>query len=209
VSDEFCAAAAEAEELGDGVDAAFAAGPEELESVVTAALEASEASLELAPADIADAMERSVDFQQRFAALLEENDWDAATALATPEGLELQEDGAAADEDLAAVRRYLELNCGIEDDSDDPDDTAASVSPQLADGDAGVRQFIQLYAVGAGVEVTEEQEDCFVEELAGKVEVEQLEQALTSEADEDVKVDVGLAVLACDIPLATEATTAS
>jgi len=192
---EFCAAATEAEAAGDGVDAAFAAGPAELEAAVTAALEGAKATVELAPAEIADTMNVTIEFQERFAALLEANGWDASAAFTTPEGQQLQADAAAVEPDLQRVRDYLEVNCGIEDDSQE-EPTAA---PALPAGEEGVRRFIQLYAVGASVEVSPEQEDCFVEELSGKVEVDQLQLALTSEAPEAVKRDVGLAVIACGI----------
>jgi hypothetical protein len=200
-SSEFCTTAAEAEELGDEVDGAFADTPAQLEAVVTAALEASQATLELAPPDIADAMQRTVEFQQRFAALLGENGWDATKAFATPEGAKLLADSQTADADLEQVRKYLEAHCGIADDSATTD---ASVPALLPDGDEGLRRFIQLYSIGSGVDVTDEQEDCFVDELSGKVDSAQLEEALSDEADEEVKIAVGVAVLACDIAVSVD-----
>jgi hypothetical protein len=198
VDSEFCTTAAEAEALGDEVDAAFAAGPEELEAAVTAAVQGSEATLELAPDEIADAMASNVEFQQLLAAILADYDWDANAALTTPEGEELLAERETIERDLARVRTYLEENCGIEDDSDEPDDTT-SVSVTLPAGDEGLRRFIQLYAIGASVDVTQEQEDCFVEELSGEVEAEQLQLALSGEAPQAVNMAVGVAVLSCGI----------
>jgi hypothetical protein len=202
VDSEFCTTAAEAEALGDEVDPALAAGPQELEEAVTAAVAGSEATLELAPEEIADLMATNVDFQRRLADILAEYDWDADVALTTPDGEELLAEREEIDSDLAEVRAYLEENCGIEDDSDsdEPDDATAMTLPA---GDEGLRRFIQLYSIGASVDVSQEQEDCFVEELSGEVEVEQLELALSGEAPEAVNMAVGLAVLGCGIEVSS------
>lgn len=193
---EFCRVAADAEVAGDEVDAAFAAGPAEVEAAVTAALEGAKATVELAPAEIVDLMNVTIEFQERFAALLEANGWDAVAAFATPEGQQLQADAAAVEPDLQRVRNYLEANCGIADDSQEE---GSAATPELPEGEEGYRRFIQLYAAGASVEVTPEQEACFVRELSGTVEVAELQLALTEEAPEAVKQSVRSAFVACDI----------
>lgn len=196
---EFCRVAADAETIGDQVEAATAAGPEELERVVTAALTGAHQTLALAPADIVDVMARTVAFQDQFVALLQQYDWDADAAFASPEAQDYVAHSSALDADLHEVRSYLEEHCGIVDDSDQPDTTVAATD--LPDGDAGIRRFLQLYALGADVEVTPEQEDCFVEQLTGHVEVDQLEAMLAGGDDNETEVQIGLAVFACDIPI--------
>jgi hypothetical protein len=196
---EFCRNAAEAESLGDEVQAVQNGTPEEIEAAVTAALESSRATLELAPADIESEMRTRVEFQERFSDLLTEYEWDAQAALTSTEGTQLLSDAEAVEEEAQVVRDYLEANCGIEDDTEAASDTTTAI--ELPEGDEGLRRFIQLYGRGANVEVTQEQEDCFVEELSGKVDVDELETALNGTPSEPLKVTVGLAVLACDIEI--------
>ena len=182
---EFCATAAEAEALGDQVNPAAASGsPEELQTAVEAALEANEATIAIAPPEIADAMARATEFQTEFAELMRSYDWDFQAATSSAEGQELLGDTAEVEADLDEVRAYLEETCGIRDDTDDTTNTddGTNTGATLPEGDAGLRRFIQLYALGSGNEVTPEQEDCFVQELSGKVEVEQLEAILNDAA---------------------------
>ena len=196
---EFCRSATETESLGDEVDAVQNGTPEEIEAAVTAALESSKETLELAPPEIESQIRTRVEFQQRFTDLLTEFEWDAEAALTSPAGTQLLTDADAVEEQAQVVRDYLQTNCGIEDDSQSNASTTPAVD--LPEGDEGLRQFIQLYARGADVEVTQEQEDCFVKELSGKVETDQLETALNGTATEAIKISVGLAVLACEIEI--------
>lgn len=206
---EFCDLAAEAEELGDEVDAA--GDPDELEDAVKAAMEAAEAAAAEAPEDIVDLLEDNVEFQRSAMELLEDNDWDPVAAAATAEGQELfgDEDAQA---DLEEAREYLEDKCGIENDADDPDptgtptDTGAPTdtgsggpSVDLPDGEAGYLRFVELYSIGAGVEVTDEQQACLVDEMSGSVTVEQLERVIGGEVDEDAQIAVGLAFISCGV----------
>ncbi len=196
VDSEFCNTAAEAETAGDKVNQAFASqDPAEVESAVTAALAAAEATLELAPADVADTMATNIAFQQKFATLLADYEWDATAAFASPEGVAIRAEAEAVEPELDVIRQYLETECGIVDDSDE-------VELALPDGDAGLRQLIQFYALGTGVEVTPEQEDCFVAELSGKVDSAQLEALLQGQPDQQVQAAIGTAALACEIQVA-------
>ena len=56
----------------------------------------------------------------RFVAILEQYDWDPAAAFSSAEGQAFARDGAAVEVELDQVRTYLEEQCGIIDDSDEP-----------------------------------------------------------------------------------------
>ncbi|MFN8021934.1 MAG: hypothetical protein U0Q03_10440 [Acidimicrobiales bacterium] len=203
---EFCDRAAVAETRGDEVNQ-VGTDPAKVEPAVKAALESADAALELAPTDVVEVMTRVVDYQHRVADLLEANGWDLVATYATDEGAALfGDDAAQADRD--SVRAYLEEKCGIVDDSttDTSDTTATSDASgssgsdvDLPDGDAGIDRFIDLYAIGAGTEVTDEQRTCVKDELRDEVTIEQLELLVAGGVDEDTQVAVGLAFIRCDI----------
>lgn len=196
----FCERAAEAESLGDEVNAA-GDDPTKVEDAVTAAIAAGESTVEIAPTDILEVMTRTIEYQQQIADLLAANDWDIVAAYGTDEGAELFSDEAAqADRD--EIRAYLEERCGIEDDSDQPADTtpgAAGTDVDLPDGEAGVERFIDLYAIGTGADVTDEQRQCIQDQLRGQVTIEQLELLVGGGVDEDAQIAIGIAFVACDV----------
>ena len=198
---EFCERAAEAESLGDAVNEA-STDPVKVEAAVTAAIAAGEATVAVAPTDIVEAMTRAVEYQQQIAELLEANDWDLIAAYGTEEGAALFSDEAAQD-DRDEIRSYLEEKCGIEDDSEQPADTAApdggGTSIDLPDGAAGIDQFIDLYAIGTGTDVTADQRQCIQDELRDAVTVEQLELLIGGGVDEQAQIAVGIAFISCDV----------
>jgi hypothetical protein len=82
---------------------------------------------------------------------------------------------------------------------DDPDVSVDAVDVDLPDGEEGIRRFVELYSLGSGTEVTEEQTACVVAELEGDVTVEELEAVMGGEDDMATQQAVGLAFLTCDI----------
>lgn len=198
---EFCDRAAEAETLGDAVNEA-GTDPSAVEPAVRAALDAADATLEVAPDDVVERMTRTVAYQHEVADLLEQNDWDLVATYATDEGAALfGDDDAQADRD--EIRAYLEEKCGIEDDSQQPVDSTATTSDgvdvDLPEGEEGIDRFIDLFVMGSGTEVTDEQRTCVHDELRDQVTIEQLELLVGGGVDEEAQIAVGLAFISCGI----------
>jgi hypothetical protein len=209
---EFCTRAAEAESLGDEVNA-VSTDPAKVQPAVEAVIAAYDATLELAPDDILEVMTRSVAYQKRVAEVVEANGWDLVAAAGTEEGQQIFSD-TAAQADRDEIRAYLEDKCGIEDDTEQPTDTTVAGGAtgdttggvtgdgtpiDLPEGEEGIDRFVDLYAIGTSTEVTDEQRQCIQDELRDKVTVEQLELLVGGGIDEEAQIAVGLAFITCEV----------
>ena len=191
----FCDLSQESRDLGAEIDPT-GDSPEDLEEKVNEAYEASKKAAAAAPKDFEELAEESIESQERFIELLEDHDWVFLTALSSDEGQEFF--NAPRYEELQDERsEYLLEHCEIEEV-----ENTSGGDITFSDGDEGIRQVFQLLQLNDSFSVTDEQVDCAVEELSGKITAEDLAAiANQTEVSEDGKLAFGLAVIACGIEI--------
>jgi hypothetical protein len=206
--DAFCEASEDVDDATKDLDGAFLSGdPDDLEEGYGEALAASEAALKRAPKDILEVVTVLRTGQVALGELLEENDWDLAQAIEDKDFEEL-----AADEEIEEASEeldeYLEDNCGIEPDEDEAesgsdDESESTIASDVDDALSDVitkDNFLQFYALGAGVEITDEMEDCFLEEVSDFSD-DEFAAAASGTGGDDASVTIGLAIIKCEIPV--------
>ncbi|MCU1400435.1 MAG: hypothetical protein JWN62_3544 [Acidimicrobiales bacterium] len=159
----FCTAWAEARRAGAAVDTAEA-DQTVLKAEVAAALAATKAATALAPADFADLAAKSVAQEEGVVALLEKYDYSFANAFASEDGNAFF---SSADYTTVTDQRdaYLATNCGLS--ANQP--TTGQPGVVLSPGDEGIRQLFQLLQIGGQLNITDDQIDCLVDALSGKI----------------------------------------
>ncbi|MCU1390312.1 MAG: hypothetical protein JWL72_3650 [Ilumatobacteraceae bacterium] len=158
----FCTAWDEARRAGAAIDTA-GIDPTVVKAEVAAALAATKAAAALAPADFADLAAKSVAQEEAVVALLEKYDYSFA-ALTSEEGKALVDsaDYIKVTDDRNA---YLQKNCGLAPNQT----TAGQAGVVLSPGDDGIRQLFQLLQIGGQLDISDDQIDCLVDALSGKI----------------------------------------
>jgi hypothetical protein len=204
--DAFCKLAEKADEAGDEIDTLdpFSADADELEDAFTDALAAAEKATAKAPKDISEDLNELLDLQKEIVGILEDNDFDFAKALEDEELLKLGEDVEGLNEDL---EEYLDDKCGIEPDDDSADEGSGGEDSgdegsegSLPGGLVTAENFLDFYAIGAGVEITQEMRDCFAEKTSD-LSQEDFDAAMNGSPSDEISTAIGLAILGCDIPV--------
>ncbi|MCU1392568.1 MAG: hypothetical protein JWM34_996 [Ilumatobacteraceae bacterium] len=135
-----------------------------LEPEVNAALAATKAAAAVAPADYADIATATVTQEEAVIALLQKYGWNFATALASDDG-----NAFFTSPDYSAVTAkrdaYLQQHCDLAPATAGTSGADVVLSP----GDAGIRQLFQLLQIGGQLDITDDQIDCLVTELSGKI----------------------------------------
>ena len=161
--DEFCRLSTAARVAGNAVNTSET-DPAVLKPEVEAALAASKAATAAAPADFAEIGKNSVAQQEAVIALLEQYDYSFTAAVTSAEGKAF-----FSDPDYAAVKKardaYLEQHCDLQPSDSGSSNGGISLSP----GDEGIRQLFQLLQIGGQVQITDDQIECLVGELSGKI----------------------------------------
>ena len=207
--DEFCELAEEAKESGDDLDDVDFTDADELEDAFAEALESAEAAAAKAPKDITEDINERLELQREVVATLDDADYDITEAFADPDFLELAEE---LDELGEEVDEYLEDNCDIEiedeeEEEDVPVDTADSAisipidTDELSEALITRENFLDFYAIGAGVEITQEMKDCFTAEISDLSDDEFA--GAVDGSSEAGTFTIGAAVLTCGIPIET------
>jgi hypothetical protein len=200
--DAFCKAAEVADKAGKDLDKAIqSADTKAVEDGFEKLLKAAKAAEAVAPTDIADVVKENNELIVEFNELFEDSDWDLLAVFEDEEFSELVEDSDKVDEDL---EEYLDDKCGIEPDDTQPDESQpAETQPDdtgVTSGGLDAERFIELFAVGANVELTDEQKQCFIDETSELTE-EDFAEAMSSTASNEVLQAIGLAAITCDIPV--------
>jgi hypothetical protein len=221
--DEFCELAADAKRDGDDIDDIDFENDDanDIEDAFTKALESSEAAAAKAPKDIADDIAEQLELQTEVVERLDDYNFDLIEAIEDEDLVEVGEDLDRVGED---VDEYLEDKCEIENDADEEEPTADTVvappdtivstpvtvvadsiptgeDDPIPDGVITRENFLDFYAIGAGVEITQEMKDCFAEETSGLTE-EEFTGAVNETSDAGTTT-IGLAFITCGIPLET------
>lgn len=204
--DAFCKLAEDADGASADLSDLFDSGApdaKDLEDALDDFRKAAAAAEKRAPKDIADVVKENNELLDDFVAVFEDNDFDFAAAIADPELQKLVADGEELDDELD---EYLDEKCGIEPDDDsgdsgDGDDGDGSSGGSVPDGFVTAENFLDLYAIGAGVEVTDEMKECFADKTSD-ISQEDFDAAVNGSPSEEVSTAIGLAILSCDIPVA-------
>ena len=195
VGSEFCDLAQEARDTGGRIDPTTAS-PDELQEQVEDAAESAKKAADAAPKDFEELADASVEAQEAFIEILEANDYDYVSAITSSEAKELFEDPSFQERE-AERDAYLLEKCEIEKSASSSDGDLT-----LSSGDEGIRQVFQLLQFNDEFSITEEQIDCAVAELSGKISDADLQAiANQTEVSEEGKQNFGLAVLACGIEI--------
>ena len=200
---DFCTLAKAADSSGDDASTALdSADPAQIEEALNAALADAERAAEIAPDDIKAAVEKVVDGQRQLIEGLERNDWDILAAIGDEEFAALIEDESfqEASDELDA---YLETTCGIAQEDDSATDSTTPVDGTTGfelsdDPEAALDQFLQLYEIGSGTELTDEQRTCLKDALGEELSSEDLASVVNGGAvSDEITTAVGLAFVSC------------
>jgi hypothetical protein len=201
---DFCTLAKAADSSSDDASTALdTADPAKIEEALNAALADAERAAEIAPDDIKAAVEKVVDGQRQLIEGLERNDWDILAAIGDEDFAALIED-PSFQEASNELEAYLETTCGItpETDPEVTDDTTAAGGTtgfELSDDpEAALDQFLQLYEIGSGTELTDEQRTCLKDALREDLSSEDLASVVNGGGvSDEVTTAVGLAFVTC------------
>jgi hypothetical protein len=203
--DAFCKLAEKADEASDDLTDLFDSGvPDsgDLEDALDDLQKASAAAELKAPKDIADTVKDVNKNLDDLVGLFEDKDFDLIAVASDPDFEDLQADSEDASDEL---EEYLDDKCGIDPDSgsDSPDETTGDDSSggSVPGGFVTAENFLDLYAIGAGVEVTDEMKECFAEKTSD-ISQEDFDAAVNGSPSDEVSTAIGLAILSCDIPVA-------
>ena len=159
----FCTAWDQARQAGAAINTAET-DQTVVKAEVAAALAATKAAAALAPADFMDIAAKSVAQEEAVVALLEKYNYSFATALASEDGNAFFSSAEYA-KTKDARDAYLQKNCGLTPNQPATGQAGVILSP----GDQGIRQLFQLLQIGGQLSITDEQIDCLVDALSGKI----------------------------------------
>jgi hypothetical protein len=219
--DAFCKAADTANTDNDALDSLDFTDPAQVKLQLPAAIDSLSAAVAKAPKDIADTAKELLTREEAIEAQLQKNDWDVVKTQASPEGKKAFDD---MDKSTAPAdfRNYLKDKCGIVSTSDTtgdttPSDTTGDTTPSdttgdttastepagtidLGSGEDAINKFLDLYEIGTGQQITDEQRACVIDALdKANLSGDDLEKAMNGQADTAVEQALGLAFISCNI----------
>jgi len=216
--DNFCKLAQVAKDDNDALDDLVPTDPAKVKVQLSGAIDSLTVVEAAAPKDIKDTVKTLLTNEEKLESLLEDNDFDFEKFAASDEGKELLADDSISKtgEDLDA---YLTDKCGIAsddtvateatvptadtvatDDTVGSDDTAGSdITIDLGEGDDAINKFLDFYELGTSTTLSDEDRQCIVDALSGKVTGDDLNEAINGEASDDLSQTLGLAFIGCDV----------
>ena len=213
--DAFCKLAKKADQAGDAFKAVADSGNvDDIKDASDDALKTSQAAAAKAPKDIADTIKVVIAGQVSFVKLLKNNDYDFTKLAADEDYVTLSEDTDLSDAG-AELDTYLDDNCGIAQDDgggatdttapSDTETTGTETTGPIVIGSSGVKanQFLDFYALGASVTITDEMRSCFVDKTS-TLSDDDFDSLLSGDTtSDDLTFVLGTAILSCDIPVST------
>jgi hypothetical protein len=150
---------------------------------------------------------------------LKANDFDVVKMAASDEGKKLIADDSItkAGDDLD---KYLSDKCGIATgdstldttpgdttpgdtttgDTTPADGTSPGISIDLGTGDDAINKFLDFYELGTGVTLSDEERNCIVSSLSGKISGDDLNKAIsTGQPSDAVSLALGQAFISCKV----------
>jgi hypothetical protein len=215
--DAFCKQAEVAKAEHDKLDAVDYTNPNEVKLTLGTAIDSLSVLVSKAPKDIKDTSQTLLDKEEELESLLKKNNYDFEKVYASDEGKKLI-DSTELQKTSDDFDKYLSDKCGIASDTTDntdvtdttPLDTTGDTTSgttgdstgftvDLGTGDDAINKFLDLYEMGTGQKLTDDQRKCVVDALRGKVSGDDLNKAINGEADAAVTQALGLAFITCNI----------
>jgi hypothetical protein len=212
--DSFCKLAQVAKDDNDELTNLDPSDPAKTKVALSGAIDSLTAASAKAPKDIEATTKALLAAEEKLESLLKANDFDFTKFAASDEGKKLIDDDSIskAGDDLD---KYLSDKCGIATDDSTVDTspgdtttgdttpvdgTSPGISIDLGTGDDAINKFLDFYELGTGVTLSDEDRNCIVSNLSGKISGDDLNQAIsTGQPSDAVSLALGQAFITCKV----------
>jgi hypothetical protein len=212
--DSFCKLAQGAKDDNDSLNNLDPTDPAKVKVQLSGAIDSLGTLSDTAPKDIQATTKTLLAAEEKLESLLKANDFDFTKLATSDEGKKLLNDDSLtkAGDDLD---KYLSDKCGIATDDSavdtTPSDTAAGdttpvdgtspgISIDLGTGDDAINKFLDFYELGTGVTLSDEDRNCIVSNLSGKISGDDLNEAIsTGQPSDAVSLALGSAFITCKV----------
>jgi hypothetical protein len=204
--DSFCKLAQVAKDDNDELSSLDPTDPAKVKVQLSGAIDSLTALSAKAPKDIETTTKTLLAAEVTLESLLKANDFDFAKLATSDEGKKLSDDKTInqAGDDLDA---YLSDKCGIATDDTTPtgdstpaDESSPDLSIDLGTGEDAINKFLDFYEIGTGATLSDEDRNCIVSNLSGKISGDDLNEAIsTGQPSDDVSLVLGQAFITCNV----------
>jgi hypothetical protein len=212
--DSFCKLAQVAKDDNDALSNLDPTDPAKVKVQLSGAIDSLSTLSDKAPKDIQPTTKTLLAAEEKLESLLKANDFDFAKLEASDEGKKLIDDASItkAGDDLD---KYLSDKCGIATDDSTVDTTPGDTTPgattpadgtspglsiDLGTGDDAINKFLDFYELGTGSTLSDEQRNCIVSNLSGKISGDDLNEAIsTGKPSDAVSLALGQAFITCNV----------
>ena len=190
--DSFCKLAEVAKADNDDLSNLDPTDPAKVKVQLSGAIDSLSTLSDKAPKDIQPTTKTLLAAEEQLETLLKANDFDFAKLATSDEGKKLIDDDSInkAGDDLDT---YLLDKCGLTTDT-----TPASID--LGSGDDAINKFLDFYELGTGATLSDDDRNCIVSNLSGKISGDDLNAAISSGQPSDaVSLVLGQAFITCNV----------
>jgi hypothetical protein len=212
--DSFCNLAQGAKDDNDALSNLDPTDPAMVKVELSGAIDSLTAASAKAPKDIEATTKALLAAEEKLESLLKANDFDVVKMAASDDGKKLIADDSItkAGDDLD---KYLSDKCGIATgdsavdttpgdtstgDTTPVDGTSPGISIDLGTGDDAINKFLDFYELGTGVKLSDDERNCIVSNLSGKISGDDLNEAIsTGQPSDAVSLALGQAFITCKV----------
>jgi hypothetical protein len=208
--DSFCKLAQGAKDDNDALSNLDPTDPAKVKVQLSGAIDSLSTLSDKAPKDIQATTKTLLAAEEKLESLLKANDFDFTKFAASDEGKKLIADDSItkAGDDLD---KYLSDKCGIATDGSTvdttpgdtttpADGTSPAISIDLGTGDDAIKKFLDLYELGTGATLSDDERNCIVSHLSGKVSGDDLNAAIsTGQPSTAISLVLGQAFITCNV----------
>ena len=190
--DSFCKLAQVAKADNDDLSNLDPTDPAKVKVQLSGAIDSLSTLSDKAPKDIQPTTKTLLAAEEQLETLLKANDFDFAKLATSDEGKKLIDDDLInkAGDDLDT---YLLDKCGLTTDT-----TPASID--LGSGDDAINKFLDFYELGTGATLSDDDRNCIVSNLSGKISGDDLNAAISSgQPSDEVSLVLGQAFITCNV----------
>ena len=190
--DSFCKLAQVAKDDNDDLSNLDPTDPAKVKVQLSGAIDSLSTLSDKAPKDIQPTTKTLLAAEEQLETLLKANDFDFAKLATSDEGKKLIDDDSInkAGDDLDT---YLLDKCGLTTDT-----TPASID--LGSGDDAINKFLDFYELGTGATLSDDDRNCIVSNLSGKISGDDLNAAISSgQPSDEVSLVLGQAFITCNV----------
>lgn len=190
--DSFCKLAQVAKADNDDLSNLDPTDPAKVKVQLSGAIDSLSTLSDKAPKDIQPTTKTLLAAEEQLETLLKANDFDFAKLATSDEGKKLIDDDLInkAGDDLDT---YLLDKCGLTTDT-----TPASID--LGSGDDAINKFLDFYELGTGATLSDDDRNCIVSNLSGKISGDDLNAAISSGQPSDAfSLVLGQAFITCNV----------